>query len=562
MIAPERRDRGSDGSLQEERSMFGQMMHVPLSISSLIRHAAACHGDTPVVSRLAQGGYLRYTYHAAHERARRLARALLDGGTLPGERIGTLAWNTHRHFEIFYGVSGIGAICHTINPRLFPEQIAYIVNHAGDRQVLFDPDFLELAEMLSARCPTVERWVALCGRGELPRTSAIPNLVAYEDLVDGSAPIDAWPEFDENTASSLCYTSGTTGNPKGALYSHRSTVLHAAAISLPDALDLSATDTVAPVAPMFHVNAWGLPYAVALTGARLVLPASKLDGASLYELFEGERVTFAAGVPTVWLGLLQHLRENRLRLSTVRRLMVGGAAAPLALIRAYDEEFGIRIMHGWGMTETSPVATVNTAKNRDAGLSERERGDVRIKQGRALYGVEMKIVDGGGKDLPHDGNAFGDLLVRGPWICNGYFRGEGGDPLRDGWFPTGDVATIDRDGFMHITDRSKDVIKSGGEWISSIALENLAIGHPGIAESAVIAIPHPTWGERPLLVVVRKKGASVTRGELLDFLRDKVAKWWLPDDVVFVDSLPHTATGKLLKRQLREDFRNHRLPDA
>ena len=547
---------------QVEAPMFGQMMPVPLSISSLIRHADSCHGDTPVVSRLPQGGFHRYTYHDAHQRSRRLAGALLACGTRQGERIATLAWNTHRHFEIFYGVSGIGAICHTINPRLFPEQIVYIVDHAEDRQIFFDLDFLGLVETLSARCPSVRRWVALCDREQLPRSSSMPNLIAYEDLVAAGAPLEEWPEFDENTASSLCYTSGTTGNPKGVLYSHRSTLLHAMAIALPDALDLSAHDTVTPVSPMFHVNAWGLPYAVALTGARLVLPAAKLDGASLYELFESERVTFAAGVPTVWLGLLQHLEENRLRLSTIKRLMVGGAAAPLAMIRAYDEQFGIRIMHGWGMTETSPVATVNTAKNKDAGLTERERGEVRVKQGRALCGVQMKIVDGSGAALPHDGKAFGDLLVRGPWICNGYFRGEGGDPLRDGWFPTGDVATIDADGFMHITDRSKDVIKSGGEWISSIALENLAIAHPGIAEAAVIAVPHPKWAERPLLVVVRKNGATVARDELLDFMRDKIAKWWLPDDVVFVDTLPHTATGKLLKRQLREDFRDYRLPDA
>jgi fatty-acyl-CoA synthase len=546
----------------EEAAMLGQMMQMPLLISSLIRHADGCHGDGEIVSRLPEGGIHRYTYHDAHRRSRQLANALraLDIGV--GDRIGTLAWNTHRHFEIYYGVSGMGAVCHTINPRLFPEQIAYIINHAEDKYVFFDVSFAALVEGIRARCPEVRGWVALCGRQHLPATDKIPNLLSYEELVNAHSDAFEWPEFDENTASSLCYTSGTTGNPKGVLYSHRSTVLHAYAAALPDGLNISARDAVLPVVPMFHVNAWGLPYAVAMTGAKFVMPAGQLDGASLYELFEQEGVVLSAGVPTIWLGLLQYLQANHLRLSTVRRLIIGGAAAPPALIRAFDEQFDVTVVHAWGMTEMSPLGTANTFKRKHLGLPAEERDRIRVKQGRALYGVEMKIVDGEGMSLPHDGKAFGDLLVRGPWITRGYFKDEGGEVLQDGWFPTGDVATIDPDGYMQITDRSKDVIKSGGEWISSIEIENLAVGHPAVAEAAVIGVRHAKWDERPLLVVVRKPGATVTREELLDFMRDKVAKWWLPDDVSFVESLPHTATGKLLKTKLREDYRDYSLPSA
>jgi 3-(methylthio)propionyl---CoA ligase len=542
--------------------MIGQMMQTPLLISSLIRHADVCHSDGEIVSRLPEGGLHRYTYHDAHRRSRQLANALLALEVKLGDRIGTLAWNTHRHFEMYYGVSGMGAVCHTINPRLFPDQIAYIINHAEDKYVFFDISFAALVEGLSVRCPEVRGWIALCSRQHLPAADKIPNLLSYEELL-GAQPDDfEWPEFDENTASSLCYTSGTTGNPKGVLYSHRSTVLHAYAAALPDGLNICARDVVLPVVPMFHVNAWGLPYAVALTGAKLVLPAGQLDGASLFELFEQEQVVLSAGVPTVWLGLLQHLHANHLRLSTVERLVVGGAAAPPALIRAFDEQFGVTVVHAWGMTEMSPLGTANTFKRKHLSLLPEQRDRIRAKQGRALYGVEMKIVDDGGQALPHDGKAFGDLLVRGPWITRGYFKDEGGDVLRDGWFPTGDVATIDSDGYMQITDRSKDVIKSGGEWISSIEIENLAVGHPGVAEAAVVGVKHAKWDERPLLVIVRKAGTSVTREELLAYLRDKVAKWWLPDDVVFVDELPHTATGKLLKIKLREQYRDHFMPSA
>jgi acyl-CoA synthetase (AMP-forming)/AMP-acid ligase II len=537
--------------------MQGLMMNRPLMISDLLQHAGQNHGDTEIVSRLPVGGTHRYTYADAHRRARQLARALLALGVEEGDRIGTLAWNTHRHFELYYAISGMAAICHTINPRLFPEQIAYIANHADDRYVFFDLSFAGLVEALAPQCPGVKGWVALCGPDQMP-ANAIPNLHCYEDLLAAQGDDYQWPRFDENTASSLCYTSGTTGNPKGVLYSHRSTLLHAYGSSLPDSLGASAGDCILPVVPMFHVNAWGLPYACALTGAKLVLPGPHLDGASLHALFEEEGVTMSAGVPTIWLGLLQHLQGNKLTLSTVKRLVIGGSAAPPAMIRAFDELFGVTVVHAWGMTETSPLGTLNAAKNKHRALPAAERDRIRIKQGRTIFGVELKIVDGEGRDLPRDGQAFGDLLVRGPWVTSGYFKGEGDDAVHDGWFRTGDVATIDPDGYMQITDRSKDVIKSGGEWISSIDLENIAVAHPAVAEAAVIGAPHPKWDERPLLVVVRKTGQDVGREQLLAFYQGKVAKWWIPDDVIFVDDLPHTATGKLSKLQLRERLRDYR----
>jgi len=539
--------------------MQGLMQNMPLMISSLIRHADRNPGDAEIVSRETAGGLHRYTYRDAHRRARQLARALVSVGVKPADRVATLAWNNHRHFELYYGVSGIGAILNTINPRLFPEQIAYIVNHAEDGLVFFDLTFLPLVEGVAPHCKGVRAWVAMTDRAHMPQSKL--DLLCYEELVNAHSDDYEWPEFDELTASSLCYTSGTTGNPKGALYSHRSTVLHAYGSSLPDALDLSARDTVLPVVPLFHVNAWGLPYACALTGAKLVMPGPQLDGASLHELFEQEKVTVSAGVPTIWLGLLQHLQGKGLKLTTVKRLVIGGSAAPPAMIRTFDEQFGVTVLHAWGMTEMSPLGTVNTPKGKHLGLSADERDRLRLNQGRPIYGVDMKIVDDSGRELPRDGKAFGDLLVRGPWIVSGYFKGEGGGVLREGgWFPTGDVATLDADGYMQITDRSKDVIKSGGEWISSIDLENLAVAHPAVAEAAVIGVAHPKWDERPLLIVVKKEGQTVTREELLDFMRDKIARWWMPDDVVFVPSLPHTATGKLLKTSLREEFRDHKLP--
>lgn len=538
----------------------GLMMNRPLLISGLVQHADENHGDSEIVSRLPNGSTHRYTYHEAHYRSRQLARALLALGANGDDRIGTLAWNTHRHFEIYYAVSGMGAICHTINPRLFPEQITYIANHADDRFVFFDLTFTKLVEALIPACPGVKGWIALCNRDEMP-DSATPNLYCYEELIAAQSADYKWPEFDENTASSLCYTSGTTGNPKGVLYSHRSTLLHALAACLPDSLNVSACDCILPVVPMFHANAWALPYISALTGAKLVLPGPYLDGASLYTLIEEESVTFAAGVPTIWLSLLQHLQAEKLRLSTLQRLMVGGAAAPLSMMQTFDS-YGVALIHAWGMTEMSPLGTINAKKRKHLTLTDDEKNHLRVKQGRTPYGVQMKIVDANGQELPHDGKVFGDLLVRGPWIVSHYFRSENVSPLIDGWFPTGDVATIDADGYMQITDRSKDVIKSGGEWISSIDLENIAVAHPAVAEAAVIGAPHPKWDERPLLVVVRKPGQKVSRDELIAFYLGKVAKWWIPDDVVFVDELPHTATGKLSKLTLRQRLREYRFPDV
>lgn len=540
--------------------MLGQMMRLPLLVSALIRHADLYHGDTEIVSRLAEGGVQRYTYREAHRRASRLARALLTDGVAPGDRVGTLAWNTHRHFEVYFATSGMGAVCHTINPRLFPEQVAYIINHAEDTHIFLDVGFAHLAETLAPGCPSVKHWVALCDRDHLPECAI--DLVCYEDWLAAHDDDFDWPELDENTASSLCYTSGTTGNPKGVVYSHRSTVLHAYAASLPDSMALSARDTACPVVPMFHVNAWGIPYAAAMVGCRLVLPGPHLDGHSLHELFESEKVTFTAGVPTLWLGLLQYLEVRGLRLSSLKRLVVGGAAAPPRLIETLQQRYGLDVRHAWGMTEMSPLGTVNTLSHKHLAMSADIRAAVHLKQGRPMFGVEMKIVDAEGQELPRDGRAFGDLMVRGQWVMQEYFKASNGEALRDGWFPTGDVATIDADGYMQITDRSKDMIKSGGEWISSIDLENLAIGHPAIAESAVIGVQHPKWGERPLLVVVLKEGEQITKDDLLAYMGERLAKWCLPDDVVIVDELPHTGTGKLSKVKLREQFEKYRLPTA
>ncbi len=542
--------------------MHGLMMNTPLLISSLIRHASEHHADTEIVSRLTEGGIHRYTYADAHKRSRQLANALITLGIQPGDRIGTLAWNGFRHFETYFAVSGMGAVLHTINPRLFPEQIAYIVNHADDQYVFFDITFAALIDGIAPHCKNVKGWVAMTDRTHMPamKTSAV---LCFEELVAAASDRYEWPTFDENTASSLCYTSGTTGNPKGVLYSHRTTILHTYAIALPDVMNLSARDVILPVVPMFHVNAWGTPYACAMVGAKIVFPGAGLDGASLHELFESEGVTLSAGVPTVWLGLLNYVKQNNLKFTTMNRTVIGGSACPPAMIKAFQDDYGVRVLHAWGMTEMSPLGTLNTFKEKHFKLNEAERFALQQKQGRAIFGVEMRIIGSDGKDLPHDGKAFGDLLVRGPWIVREYFKSEGGDPLTpDGWFPTGDVATIDFDGFMQITDRSKDVIKSGGEWISSIDLENLAIAHPDVAEAAVIGIVHPKWDERPLLVVVKKAGASVSKEDLLKFFEGKIAKWWMPDDVAFVDQLPHTATGKLLKTKLREDFKDYRLPTA
>jgi len=540
--------------------MRGQMMAMPLLVSSLIEHADRNHGDVEIVSRTVEGPIHRHTYSQAHARARRVAQALRRLGVSEADRVGTLAWNGYRHFEIYYGVSGMGAVMHTINPRLFPEQLQFIVNHAEDRYIFFDLTFAPLAEKLATACKSVKGWVAMCDRAHMPNAN-LPNLLCYEELLEREDGDYEWPLLDEWTAAGLCYSSGTTGNPKGVLYSHRSTILHAYAASLPDIFSCSARSVILPVVPMFHVNAWGIPYFGPMNGAKLVFPGAALDGKSLYELFESERVNQTAGVPTVWLALLAYMKQSNLRFSSLKTVIVGGAACPPAMIDTFRDNYGVECRHAWGMTEMSPLGSMCTLKAKHAELPRGKQHELECKQGRTVYGVQMKIVDGEGKELPRDGKAFGDLFVRGPTILSRYFK-EDGDPLRDGWFPTGDVATIDPDGYMQITDRSKDVIKSGGEWISSIELENIAVAHPAVAEAAVIGVRHPKWDERPLVVAVKKPGASLTRDELLGFYRGKVAKWWTPDDVVFVDQLPHTATGKLLKTKLRQDFKDHKLPEA
>jgi 3-(methylthio)propionyl---CoA ligase len=539
--------------------MRGLMMEMPLLVSDLIRHADRHHGATEIVSRRIEGDLHRYTYREAHWRSRRAANALRTLGLKPGDRVATLAWNGYRHFEIYYAVAGSGMVMHTVNPRLFPEQIAWILNDAKDRALFLDLTFLPLVQKILPLCKHLEKVVLMTDRAHMP--AGVAGMLCYEDLLEAESDAFEWPVLDENTACGLCYTSGTTGNPKGALYSHRSSVLHAYATCLPDAMSLSARDCALPVVPMFHANAWGLPFGAPLVGAKLVFPGAALDGKSLHALFESERVSFSAGVPTVWGGLIQYMRENHLRLTTLKRTIIGGAACPPAMIRALEDEFGIEVNHAWGMTEMSPLGSVCKLKESHFALSADEQRAIREKQGRVVFGVDWKIVDNDGRELPWDGEAFGDLHVRGPWVVSGYYEGTQ-DPLVDGWFPTGDVATIDAEGFLRITDRSKDVVKSGGEWISSISLENVAMAHPAILEAAVIACRHPKWDERPLLIAVRKPGQQVTRDELLAFYEGKVAKWCIPDDVIFVQELPHTATGKLLKTTLREQYRDHPLPTA
>ncbi len=542
--------------------MNGQMMQQPLLISSLLRHAERHHPDQLVVSRRVEGDIHRYSYRELAARARRLAKALAALGMAPGARAGTVAWNGYRHLELYYAVSGSGAVLHTLNPRLHADQLVWIADHAEDQVLCFDKTFLPLVEAVAERLASVRHFVLMVDREHMPAQSKIPGLLCYEDLIDGQDDRFAWPEFDENTASSLCYTSGTTGNPKGVLYSHRSTVLHSYASAPPDALNLSARDAILPVVPMFHVNAWGLTYSACAVGAKLVFPGPGLDGKSLYELFEAEGVTLSAGVPTVWQGLLSHVQSQDLRFGTMRRTIIGGSACPPAMMQAFEDQCGVQVIHAWGMTELSPVGTVCVLKGEQLAWPKERRRAVQAKQGRAVFGIDMKIIDEQGEELPWDGQSAGELLVRGPWVVDHYFKGDG-SPLvvndGKGWFPTGDVATIDPQGFMNITDRSKDVIKSGGEWIGSIDLENIAMAHPAVAMAACIAARHPKWDERPLLVVVKKPGAELSREELLAFYEGRIAKWWMPDDVVFVDAIPLGATGKMLKHQLRERFQDHLL---
>ncbi len=540
--------------------MLGLMQQMPLNISALIVHAETHHGDTEIVSRRVEGDIHRTDWAGIARRARQVANGLDLWGLEQGERVATLAWNGYRHLELYFGVSGSGRVLHTINPRLHPDQVVWIANHAEDQVLCFDMTFLPLVQKVHAQCTTIRHFVALCDPQALPADTGIPNLMSYEQWLQGHRPDYAWPELDENTASSMCYTSGTTGNPKAALYTHRSTLLHAFSAALPDAMCLSARDSVLPVVPMFHVNAWGIPYSAAMVGAKLVFPGPALDGKSVYELLETEGVTFAAGVPTVWQMLLGHMKPAGLRFGTLNRTVIGGSACPPAMITAFREEYGVDVLHAWGMTEMSPLGTVCTLKNKHLALPADEQMKIRLKQGRAIFGVEMEIVGDDGKPQPHDGVAYGDLMVKGPWVIREYYKSESGPPLREGWFPTGDVATIDPDGFMQITDRSKDVIKSGGEWISSIDIENIAMAHPAVAMAACVGVAHPKWDERPIVVVVKKPGMDVSRDELLAFYQGKTAKWQIPDDVVFTDTIPLGATGKMLKTELRKKLADYRLP--
>ena len=542
--------------------MLGLMQDRPLLISSLIDFAAQYHGDVEIVSRSVEGPIHRYTYVDANHRAKQLAQALKALGMELGDRVGTLAWNGYRHLECYYGVSGIGAVLHTINPRLFPEQIVYIANHAEDRVLLTELTFVPLLETIADQLTSVEAIVIMTDRAHMPETS-LPNVHCYEDLLAAQDGALEWPTFDERTASSLCYTSGTTGNPKGVLYSHRSTLLHSFACCSQDVLGLSSQDSILPVVPMFHANSWGIAYAAPMCGAKLVLPGMGMDGASIYELLETEKVTLSAGVPTVWLMLLQYLEQNDKKLPHMTRTVIGGSAAPASMIETFETEYDVTVIHAWGMTEMSPLGTTGNMKAKMADADYSEKLAYKSKQGRAVYGVDMKITDDDGVELARDGVAFGHLMVRGPWITNGYFKGDGGEVLDDGdWFDTGDVATLDPEGFMQITDRSKDVIKSGGEWISSIDLENIAVGHPDVAEAAVIGVAHPKWDERPLLIIIRNEGSTVEGPEILKFMEGKIASWWMPDDVTFVDEIPHTATGKIQKLVLREQFAGYKLPTA
>jgi 3-(methylthio)propionyl---CoA ligase len=545
-------------------ALAGQMMHMPLVISSLVRHAARHAADTEIVSKRVEGDVHRTTWAEVEQRARKVAQALAALGCEAGDRVATLAWNGYRHLELYYGTSGSGLVLHTVNPRLFPEQIAWIANDAADKVLCFDLSFLPLVEKLAGELKTVRHFVLMTDRAHMPAATTLAELLCYEELVEAEKGDYAWPLLDEDSASSICYTSGTTGHPKGAVYSHRSTVLHAYGAALPDAMDCSARDVILPVVPMFHVNAWGLPYSGALVGAKLVLPGPHLDGKSLYELFETEKVSFSAGVPTVWLGLLTYMKANELKFSTFKRTVIGGSACPPAMMKTLQQDFGVEVIHAWGMTELSPLGTLSKLTSKQDALPQEAQQRLLEKQGRVIYGIDMAIVDDEGRSLPWDGQAAGNLVVRGPWVIRSYF-GRQESPLvsvdgEPGWFPTGDVATIDADGFMQITDRSKDVIKSGGEWISSIDLENIAMAHPAVHEAAAIACKHPKWDERPLLVVVLKPGASATRSDVLGFFEGKIAKWQIPDDVAFVAEIPHTATGKVQKLKLREQFKDYRLP--
>lgn len=542
--------------------MHGLMMESELLISSILRHADKNFGDREIVSVTADNPLHRYTYADCCRRTRQLANAMAKLGLDHGDRIATLAWNDYRHLEAYYAIGGAGFVCHTVNPRLFPEQIVFIINHAEDKWLFVDLLILPLVEKIADQIPGVEGFVVMTDDANMPETS-LKNAVSYESLIGSESDEYEWPEFDERTACALCYTSGTTGNPKGVLFSHRSQILHAYAAVSPDVMNLRSRDCVLPVVPLFHVNAWGIPYAAMMVGTKLVFPGPKMgDGETLYQLLEQEGVSLSLGVPTVWLALLQYAEASGQKLNRLERTIIGGAAVPEAMIREFRDKHDVDVIQGWGMTEMSPLGTVSTPKFGTENLSPDEMISLKAKAGRGIVGVEMRIVNDEGKELPWDGVAYGALQVRGPWICSDYYKleGESESHTEDGWFDTGDVATIDELGYMAITDRTKDVIKSGGEWISSIDVENTAMGHPAVAEAAVIGVPHPKWTERPLLIIIKAEGAELTGEEILQWLDGKIAKWWIPDDVVFVDEIPHTATGKIKKIDLRKQFADYKLP--
>ena len=542
--------------------MLGLMQNWPLTVDRILDHAKAWHGGREVVSRSIEGPIVRSTYAQIHERSKRVSNALKSLGVQMGDRVATLAWNTGRHIETWYGIMGIGAVCHTLNPRLFAEQLCYIINHAEDKVLLTDLTFLPMLLENRPKMPTVKHIVVLTDADGM-RGVNFPDALCYETMIEQASADCEWGGFDENTAAALCYTSGTTGNPKGVLYSHRSNFLHTLVTMGVDVLALSARDTVLPVVPMFHANAWGLALSLPAVGAKMVLPGARLDGASVHELLETEGVTFSAAVQTVWQMLLTHLRETKGELTTLKRVVIGGSAVPEAIVRGFRDEFGVEVTHAWGMTETSPLGTIATNTAAIEAMDAEARLQFKLKQGRPPLGLEMKLTDDAGAALPNDGATFGRLKVKGPYVVGRYFKDEAGEILDgEGFFDTGDVATIDEQGFMRITDRAKDVIKSGGEWISSIEIENLAMGHPKAALAAVIGAAHPKWDERPVLLVKLREGAEATKDEFLAFLEGKIAKWWMPDDVVFVGDIPLGATGKIDKKLIRERMKDYVLPTA
>lgn len=542
--------------------MKGLMQDWPLTCNRIIDHAAIQYPTRKVISRSVEGPIVETNYKEIRQRALKVAQRLVKDGIKKGDRVATLAWNTARHLEAWYGILGAGAVYHTVNPRLFAEQIIYIVNHAEDKMIFIDLTFVPIIEKLADKLPTLKKYIVLTDKAHMPQTT-LPNAVAYEDWIAEADGNFKWVEVEENDAAGMCYTSGTTGNPKGVVYSHRSNTLHALAAAVPDVLGLSGRDVVLPVVPLFHANSWSLAFSAPMTGASLIMPGAKLDGASIYELLDTYKVTVTAAVPTVWMMLLAHLEANKLKLPHLNRVLIGGSACPRAMMKKFQDEYGVQVTHAWGMTEMSPIGTAGSLKADLAHLKGEAELDVKEKQGFSIFTVEMKITDDEGNELPWDGVKFGRLKVRGPAVASAYFKGEGGNILdKDGFFDTGDVATIDPMGYMKITDRAKDVIKSGGEWISSIDLENVAVGHPDVAEAAVIGVAHPKWDERPLLIIVPKKDKKPSREDLLKFMEGKIAKWWMPDDVIFVDEIPHTATGKILKTALRDKFGSHRLPSV